>query len=118
MTKHNKVCRLCGEELDITHGNRRYHEDCAYEAKKQRSIDQYAGRSLQLDPYWRNEKILKDLYCSYGEQHEIDPTVLKEMGFDFNICKTKRQVNGLNQVFMHQYGFSILQNKKIILWKL
>lgn len=118
MTKHNKLCRYCGEELDVNHGNRRYHEDCAYEAKKQRTIDNYAIRNLQLDPYWRNEKILKELYYTYGEQNEVDPTILTEMNFDFKICKTKRQSNGIDYFFMHQHGFSIKQNRKIVLCKI
>lgn len=118
MTNFIKHCNYCGERLDANHGNRRYHEDCAYEAKKQRSIDQYAIRNLQLDPFWRNEKILKGLYYSYGEQNEIDPSLLHEAGFDFKLYKTRQHSNGLNQFFMHQYGFSILKSKKIVLWKL
>lgn len=113
-----KLCRYCGEQLDVYHGNRRYHEDCAYEAKKQRSNNQYAKLNLQLDPFWLNEKILKELYYSYGEQHAVDPTILTQMGFDFKICKTKRHSNGTDQFFMHQHGFSILQNRKIVLCKI
>ena len=118
MTKGVKLCPYCGLEMNASHGNRRYHKACAYEAKKRRSIKQYAKQHLHTDPYWFNEKILRELYNKYGEQFEIDPLFLKQQGFDYNKCKTKRKFNGYDQFFMHQYGFSIQQNKKIILWKL
>ncbi len=117
MTKPKKVCGFCKEALNESHGNRRYHPDCTYALKKQRSINQYAKQNLQLDPLWSNEKILRELYHSFGEQYELTPDFLKEKGFDFKKCKSKLQTEGVIKFFMHQFGFSITQNKKILLWK-
>ena len=117
MTRQNKICGFCNKQLDQTHGNRRYHPECAYAKKKQRSIHQYAKQNLQLDPYWRNEKILRELYHSFGEMVEIDPSLLGNQQFDFNTYKTKRRVNGYWQMFMHNYGLIVKENKKITLCK-
>lgn len=115
---NNNLCPYCRLPMGVVHGNSRYHKECAKEVKKRRSIKQYAKQNLQLDPYWLNEKILRELYHTYGDQFEIDSLFLKQRGFSFRQFKGERLIKGITYCIMHQYGFSINQNKKIILCKL
>lgn len=106
MTKPKKVCGFCKEALNESHGNRRYHPDCTYALKKQRSINQYAKQNLQLDPLWSNEKILRELYHSFGEQYELTPDFLKKKALTLKSAKANYKLKGLlnfsciNMVFL------------------
>lgn len=115
-----KSCRHCGEPFLETHGNSAYCPDkgCGYEAKKLRSKNQYANKSLQADPIWANEKILRDCYYKYGPNTEIDPNELAVAGFDFAVNAEERKVDDLIIFCMKNFGFSFLKNENIILWKL
>jgi len=115
-----KICRYCDEPLFDSHGNLRYCPDkgCAYEAKKQRTINQYAIKSTQADSIWANEKILREYYYKYGLSTEIDPYELETAGFDFDLNSEEKKVDDLVIYCMRKFGYSFLKNKKLIIWKL
>lgn len=73
---------------------------------------------LKTDPFWKNERILKELYFGYGERAELDPMLLENSGFDFELFRKKENIQGVVAFVMTEYCFSILKNEKIIIWKL
>lgn len=112
------ICPECGKTICDPHGNRLCHAPCAYNKKKARSKRVYAENMLKINRTWRNEKILRPLYYQYGENFEIDPQILVAAGFDFNINSGKKMVGAVWVLIMNKFGFSILKNQKIILWKI
>jgi len=113
-----KKCSLCGIEIINPHGSRQRHEDCAYEVKKARSISQYAKNQKQAYPYWSNDKILRDFFYQYGGGIEIDPALLENEGFDFVLYRKEIQIGDDRVFVMNKFGYSILRNKKIVIWKI
>ncbi len=115
-----KSCLFCGEEFSLAHGNACYcpGEICAYEAKKLRSINQYAAKSLRADAMWTNEKFLRETYYKHGSQTEIAPHELEKVGFDFDLNSEEKDVDGTLVFCMRNFGYSFLKNKNIIIWKL
>ena len=118
--KESKIvfCDYCNEVIDAPHGNQRYHHECEYERRKDRSIKQYAKIKLLGDPYWRNEKILREQFYGSGEHAEIDPGFLEKAGFDFDLYISEKKIKGQLLFYMHNFGFKFLQNKKVVIWKL
>jgi hypothetical protein len=102
----------------FNHGNRLRPVIEAYETKKVRSINAYAQKCLALDPYWRNEKILREHYHLYDPGKAIDPQLLENEGFDFNLTKTKMIINGHEFDVMNKFGYRFTQNEQIILCKI
>ena len=118
MNNQSPLCPHCKRVLDKSHGNNIYHPACAYEVKKLRSITQYAKDRGKINPYWYNERILKNMYRMFGEDTEIDPDLLENSGFDFDLFR-EEITRGQNKFFvMNTLGYSLLKNKKIILWKI
>ena len=115
-----KICPYCGEPFLDSHGNSIYcpDKDCGYETRKIRSKKRYATISQEADPFWLNEKILRESYNKYGPQTEIDPNELVAVGFDFELDSEEKNINGAIVYFMRNFGYSFLKNKNIIIWKL
>ncbi len=111
------ICPVCEKPLEKLHGNKRYHTACAYTLKKQRSKNQYAQNMLRHDPFWDNERILKQFAWGYGEGKELDPQLMEDAGFNFEFFKEKKMLNGQTVYMMQQYGFCFLKNEKIVIWK-
>lgn len=98
--------------------NRIRHEDCAYKNKRQTSIESYAKKSLRADPYWLNEKILRELFSAFGPNTEIEPELLEEKGFNFSLFKSKLTDQGIIIFIMNKFGFSLLKNQKVIICRI
>lgn len=111
-------CRYCDKDLVIEHGNKKAHESCAYLAKKERSKYQYEKNQLKSNPYWKNDGILKELYYTYGEGVEIDPRILENAGFDFDIFQEEVLSKGIKVFIVDKFSFSLLKNEKIVIWKI
>lgn len=118
MSKLFDTCSACGLPLNDPHGNRDYHEDCGYAEKKERSRQQYATNCLKINPLWYNEKILRTFFKRYKNGLEVNPGDLEAAGFDFKLYSEEKNVKGSIIFCMRKFGFSFLQNKKIIIWKL
>jgi hypothetical protein len=99
----------------FNHGNRLRPEKEAYEVKKARSRRVYAEKNLLIDPYWLNEKLLRKNYNLYGPGVAINPQLLEDEGFDFNLVKSKMTINGNTFEMMHKFGYRFTINEKIIL---
>jgi hypothetical protein len=102
----------------FNHGNRLRPEKEAYEVKKARSKRVYAEKNLLIDPYWLNEKLLRKYYNLYGPGVVINPQLLEDEGFDFNLAKSKMTINGNTFEMMHKFGYRFTINEKIILCKI
>lgn len=113
-----RLCRFCKEQIHEYHGNNWHHPECVEKDRKRRSKKRYERQQLKLDPYWLNEKIIRELYGQHGKLVEMEPALLTKMGFVFALFKEKRQLNDYTVFVMHDHGFSLLKNKKVILWKL
>jgi hypothetical protein len=105
------------DKSEFNHGNRLRDPHAAYEEKKNRSKKAYAEKCLKIDPYWRNEKILRWYHHKYKNLIEILPQELEAKDFDFNLIKSKEIINGETVFRMNQFGFSFLRNKTIKTWK-
>ena len=99
------------------HGNRLRPVDDAYEAKKQRSRDRYAAIQLKLDPYWRHNKILKDLVNLYGEGIEIPVQEFDDRGFDPSVYKNISKQNSISYLYYNKHIITINKNKTVSIWK-
>lgn len=102
----------------LNHGNRLRPPDEAYEVKKQRAKDRYAELQLRANLFWRHNKILRDLYNLYGADQEIDTKDLIDLGFDFNVYKEIKMMNGLKVFSYDKHGFYLTKNKKICIRKI
>ncbi len=114
------ICPYCGESFEDAHGNAVYcpDDDCAYQARKIRSKKRYEAISMEVDPLWLNEKILREYYYKYGPKREIDPNKLEAAGFDFDLESEERNINGEKVYCMRNFGYFFLNNKNLIIWKL
>ena len=113
-----KLCDLCTQVILSTHGNRKYHEQCTQELKLQRSKLKYASISMKADPFWRNEKILRDLYYKWGAEFEFEPAELNLMGFNFDLQFPQIIIEGKEVIVVRKFGFIIHKNQKIQIWKI
>lgn len=119
MTERTINCNRCGEALEKEpHGNKRYHDHCYSQQKKERSIRQHAAKSLKADPLWRNEKVLRELFYKYGPDHEVDFDELESEGFDFELELEQRDEAGEDVYFIHHFGFILLDNNHIVIFKI
>ena len=109
------ICQHCWKLIRFPHGNQRYHPQCAYVIKKERSVKQYAQKSTAADPLWLNEKILRE---NYESLKEIDPDKLADAGFDFNLHSEQINIKGKLIFCMRNFGFFILNNKKLVICKI
>jgi hypothetical protein len=113
-------CEYCGCLIDSPHGNQRYHPECAYEVKKNRSKEQFAELKA-LKKYTilsENEAILKWLYYRYGNSAEFDRGYLLDLGFDFKTYSSIKVAYGFTLFFINRYAYYFLKNENIGLWKI
>jgi hypothetical protein len=103
--------------INLNHGNRLRPPYEAKEIKKQRSRETYAKSMLAIDPCWLNEKILRKIYNLFGLVN-LDITLLNEEGFDFNLVGKKIVINHETVFVMKKFGYSIVNQKKIKIWKM
>jgi len=115
-----KICNKCGKSFMARHGNARYcsNANCAYEALKERSRNEYQSKSLKADMYWKNEAVLREFYNRYGNNYELDPADLDTGGFDSNLYSAEKDMDGYKVFYMNKFGFYFLNNKKIKIIKL
>ncbi len=111
-------CDYCDRIIYKPHGNQKWHHECNYNVRKKRSIEQYARDKLLGDPYWLNERILREQFYGSVEHAEIDPDILEKAGFNFNLFTSEKKRRGQLIFRIHKFGFKFLQNKKIIVCKL
>jgi hypothetical protein len=113
-------CEYCGGLIDSPHGNQRYHPDCAYEVKKNRSKKQFAELKAlkKYRIHFENEAILNWLYNRYGISVQFDRGYLLDLGFDFNIYSSIQVTYGFTLFFINRYAYRVLRNNKIRLWKI
>ena len=111
-------CSYCGLPIKNLHGNCRYHKNCSYAVKKERSKRQYETISMNADSLWLNEKILRKFYYYFGPDHEIDPSDLTSKGFTPKNFLFEKVIKGKTIYFMRHFGFQLLKNKKISICKL
>jgi hypothetical protein len=105
-------CKHCGKTIVVKHGNTKRCEPCKKIARDETSSIRYARISLEADPYWLNEKILK-MY--HGK--DIDPDFLESEGFDFEKYREQIIIDGETVFVMKKFAFSILKNKTVRIWK-
>ena len=67
-----------------------------------------------LKQFFRNAK--KKLWGHPGKA--IDPQLLENEGFDFNLTKSKMTIIGNAIEIMNKYGYRFTQNQQIILCKI
>ena len=105
-------CKNCGKTVMVKHGNSIYCIPCRVVVKNQTSSHRYARISMDADPYWLNEKILRE-HC--GE--DVNPDLLESEGFDFEKYNEKINIKGETVYSMNKFAFSIQKNKKVRIWK-
>jgi hypothetical protein len=105
------ICKHCGKTIEVKHGNTKYCEPCKKIAIDQTSSNRYARISLEADPYWLNEKILRTYYGK-----DMDPDFLESEGFDFEKYREQININGETVFAMKKFAFSILKNKTVRIW--
>lgn len=105
-------CKNCGITTEVDHANSIYCDPCKIIVRDQKSSNRYARVNLQADPCWLNEKILR-MY--YGK--DMHPDLLESEEFDFDNYNHKIIENCETIYQMKKYGFSILKNKKVRIWK-
>ncbi len=105
-------CKNCHKATIIVHGNTLYCEPCKKIVKDQTSSNRYARVSLEADPCWLNEKILRKYYGK-----DMDPDLLESEGFEFDKYNHKIIEDGETIYQMKKFGYSIIKNKKVCIWK-
>jgi len=100
------------------HGNRLRPPAEAYEIKKKRSTDSYAATQLKINPFWRHNKILRDLAYLYGLNKEIPHQEFINRGFNFKQFKSQKKMNGQNVLIYDVHGTYILTNKNLCICKI
>lgn len=105
-------CKYCRKVTLVMHGNTLYCQPCKKIVKDQTSSNRYKRISLEADPCWLNEKILRRYY---GE--EIDYDVLLSEGFDSTKYNDIIIENGEKIFQMKKFGYS-RHNNKIDIWKI
>jgi hypothetical protein len=106
------ICNICGEATEVEHGNTIYCNSCKKIVKKQTSSSRYARISMEADPYWLNEKILRKYFG-----RDMHPDLLESEGFDFEKYREKIIIKGETVFAMKKFAFSILKNKTVRIWK-
>ncbi len=99
------------------HGNRLRPPEEAYEVKKKRSIDCYAAAQLKINPYWRHNKILRDLSYLFGTGVEIPIKEFDDRGFDPQQYKSTSKINNTTYLNYDKFIITITKNKTIYIWK-
>lgn len=102
----------------FNHGNRLRSEKEAYEAKKERAKRIYEEKNMLIDPYWKNEKILRKYYNLYGKNNYVSPQLIENEGFDFHLYSRKVYINGFLYEMMNKHGYVLLKNENILICKI
>lgn len=118
--KETKLCPICKEFFFDAHGNSVYcpGKICEKKARKIRNKKRYAATNLKADHLWLNEKILRETFHRIGSDTEIDQSELDDAGFDLELFSEQKKHEEVTVFYMRHFGFSLLKNKKIIVWKL
>jgi hypothetical protein len=101
-------CKFCQLPLaDDTHGNRIFHEECAYKEKKKRQKEKYKiGNSVKL-MIQKNEAVAAHLYMIDKQKRGISYLEAMEQGLKFNCPTTKlKHLNKDIHMFDH-FGYCI-----------
>jgi hypothetical protein len=107
------ICKNCGKSTVVPNSNTLYCQPCKKIVKDRTSADRYARINMQADPCWLNEKILRKYY---GQ--DMDPELLFDEGFEYKKYNRKVNINDQTVFGMKTFGFSILENQKIRIWKI
>ncbi|MGD0757198.1 MAG: hypothetical protein ABR927_19305 [Bacteroidales bacterium] len=104
----NRLCIRCNAPLEPNeHGNRKAHQTCAYEHKKQAQKEKYkVGNSAKL-MIQKNEAIAARLYQMDKHKMGIPYMVALEHGLNFSCPSTLNNRQNKKVYFFDQYGYSI-----------
>ena len=80
--------------------------------QKQRAKDRYAELQLRANLFGVITRSCIDLYNLYGADQEIDTKDLIDLGFDFNVYKEVKMMNGLKVFSYDKHGFYLTKIKK------
>jgi hypothetical protein len=100
------------------HGNRLRPPVESYENKKKRSRDRYAATQLKTNPFWKHNKILRDLVNLYGVGVEIPSKEFNDRGFDPQLYKKSSTSNTTTYLHYDIHKITITKNKTITIWKI
>lgn len=100
------------------HGNRLRSPEEAREMKKKRSRERYAEREILLNPYWKHNKILKELANLFGVGTEISRVHFDARGFNSNVCKAEIKSDNRLYRCYDKYKIHMTENKTIVIWKI
>ena len=100
------------------HGNRLRPPAESYENKKKRSRDRYAATQLKNNPFWKHNKILRDLVNLYGVGVQIPSKEFNDRGFDPQLYKKSSTSNNTTYLHYDNHTITIKKNTTIIIWKM
>jgi hypothetical protein len=104
--------------INLNHGNRLRPPEKAYERNKQRSRENYAKAMLAINPYWLNEKIIREEVNLNGRMCIIHHLQLIEKGLKPKLYSAQRTIEGEQVFIMKNHGYSLTTDKNFKLWKI
>lgn len=100
------------------HGNRLRPPHEAYEVKKKRAREKYASTQLKLNPFWRHNKILRDLANLYGTGSPIPISEFENRKFDISIYKRINMQQDKKYLVYDDFKIRPINQNFIIIWKI
>ena len=115
------TCKYCKRGLpDGIHGNSRYHKECAYKAKKDRTKLQYRKLKEREEEIKSNETILRKFYILSEFGHLIPLEKMDKAGFNWGIASG--EAVGPNKeplIVIGEYAYYLYkQSQTVTIWKL
>ena len=114
-----RVCQVCDEPLDEdAHGNKKMHDKCAYNRKKERQKENYQiGNEVKL-MIQKNEKIAAALHNMDREKKGITHMYVLEQGFKFSCPVSKRDslFGEIHMIDKYGYLFKDIKNNTLIIF--
>ena len=110
-TNRVRICLGCGNPLDLDkHGNRKYHQDCGSEIKKQRQKKKYQIGNYAKLLIQKNEAVAERLHTLDNQKKGIPYMRAMAEGFKFD-CPTTIRIHHKKKVYMlYRYGYLIEQH--------
>jgi len=113
------ICEFCGLPItdeDLTR-NKKYHSNCAYQKKLERSKANYSEMKSARAELKKNDLILAALYGQFGPDPYLPVSLLLNADFNFGVKSFDFQESSLTGIGIGQYGYFYFENDTFKIFK-
>ncbi|MBN8665643.1 MAG: hypothetical protein J0L83_13765 [Chitinophagales bacterium] len=110
------TCFQCGLQIPPFRRSTFYcSDDCAYAAKleRERNRAEFNRNKIAL---LENEVRLKNAFNKYGK-NPFSAQVLLDSEFHWSIYSEIKEIDGIPVKILINYGYTLFDNEKIVIWK-